>query len=67
MWIDANKQKPEEDGRYIVCTEHDSVFCTMYYAAIGRWGVSRNTKVAYWASLPAPPRRGEKDAKGCED
>jgi len=63
-WINAKKQQPEEDGRYlVVCGE---VFIATYVKSMKQWkhreGLAANNsapsqEVWYWMPLPEPPKK----------
>ena len=60
-WISVRDELPEE-GKYIVCTERGSVYCTRFYKGGGCEGIFKtdtNTHITYWMPLPEPPKEGE--------
>lgn len=62
QWISVEDELPKEEGKYIVCTERGSVYCTRFYKGGGCEGIFKtdiNTHIAYWMPLPEPPKEGE--------
>lgn len=60
-WISVRDELPKE-GKYIVCTERGSVYCTRFYKGSGCEGIFKtdiNTHITYWMPLPEPPKEGE--------
>ena len=61
-WISVRDELPKEEGKYIVCTERGSVYCTRFYKGGGCEGIFKtdiNTHITYWMPLPKPPKEGE--------
>ena len=62
QWISAEDELPKKEGKYIVCTERGSVYCTRFYKGGGCEGIFKtdiNTHITYWMPLPKPPKEGE--------
>lgn len=62
QWISVEDELPKEEGKYIVCTERGSVYCTRFYKGGGCEGIFKtdiNTHITYWMPLPKPPKEGE--------
>ena len=62
QWISVEDELPKEEGKYIVCTERGSVYCTRFYKCGGCEGIFKtdiNTHITYWMPLPKPPKEGE--------
>lgn len=62
QWISVEDELPKEEGKYIVCTERGSVYCTRFYKCGGCEGIFKtdiNTHITYWMPLPPPPKEGE--------
>ena len=62
QWISVRDELPKEEGKYIVCTERGSVYCTRFYKGGGCEGIFKtdiNTHITYWMPLPKPPKEGE--------
>ena len=62
QWISVEDELPKEEGKYIVCTERGSVYCTRFYKGCGCEGIFKtdtNTHITYWMPLPAPPKEEE--------
>ena len=62
QWISVEDELPKEEGKYIVCTERGSVYCTRFYKGGGCEGIFKtdiNTHIAYWMPLPEAPKEGE--------
>ena len=62
QWISVEDELPKKEGKYIVCTERGSVYCTRFYKGGGCEGIFKtdiNTHIAYWMPLPKPPKEGE--------
>ena len=51
-WIDASKQLPEKDGRYLVCCEYWSKWVGVSALRNGKWD---DPKVSHWMELPHAP------------
>ena len=61
-WISVRDELPKEEGKYIICTERGSVYCTRFYKGGGCEGIFKtdiNTHITYWMPLPKPPKEGE--------
>lgn len=61
-WISVMDELPEKEGKYIVCTEKGSVYCTRFNGVSGYEGIfacDTNTHITHWMPLPEPPK-GEK-------
>lgn len=61
-WISVKDELPKEEGKYIVCTERGSVYCTRFYKGGGCEGIFKtdiNTHVTHWMPLPEAPKEGE--------
>ena len=59
QWISVEDELPKEEGKYIVCTERGSVYCTRFYKGGGYEGIFKtdtNTHITYWMPLPEPPK-----------
>lgn len=61
-WIDAERQLPSDDGRYLVF--HMTVFIARYIKSANRWeredrSVSHNQHVTHWMPLPEFPKKDE--------
>lgn len=62
QWISVRDELPKEEGKYIVCTEKGSVYCTRFSKGCGCEGIFKtdmNTHITHWMPLPEPPE-GEK-------
>ena len=62
QWISVEDELPKKEGKYIVCTERGSVYCTRFYKGGGCEGIFKtdiNTHITYWMPLPKPPKEGE--------
>ena len=62
QWISVEDELPKEEGKYIVCTERGSVYCTRFYKGGGCEGIFKtdiNTHITYWMPLPEAPKEGE--------
>lgn len=61
-WISVRDELPKEEGKYIVCTEKGSVYCTRFYKGGGCEGIFKtdvNTHITHWMPMPPPPKEGE--------
>lgn len=61
-WISVEDELPKEEGKYIVCTERGSVYCTRFYKGGGCERIFKtdvNTHITHWMPMPLPPREGE--------
>ncbi|HLB41996.1 MAG: hypothetical protein A3F13_04920 [Gammaproteobacteria bacterium RIFCSPHIGHO2_12_FULL_40_19] len=59
-WIEANKQPPDADGRYLAC--YGSVFIAQYTKSTNTWKRECSTSglaqmVSHWMPLPEPPKK----------
>ena len=59
-WIDATKQLPDKDGRYLAY--YGSVFIVQYIKSANKWkredvNTGLNQLVSYWMPLPEPPKK----------
>jgi len=52
-WISIKDKLPENDGRYLVCTEFWSRWVGVSSLRNGKWD---DTKVSHWMNLPEPPK-----------
>lgn len=62
QWISVEDELPKKEGKYIVCTEKGSVYCTRFYKGGGCEGIFKtdiNTHITYWMPLPEAPKAGE--------
>ena len=55
-WISVADKLPDEDGKYIVCTAKNSVYCTKYYAGSKNFGANSTSHITHWMPLPEPPK-----------
>lgn len=55
-WISVADRLPDEDGKYIVCTAKNTVYCTRYYARGKHFGAESATHITHWMPLPEPPK-----------
>ena len=65
-WISVRDELPKEEGKYIVCTERGSVYCTRFYKGCGYEGIFKtdtNTHITYWMPLPEPPKEDIKNER----
>ena len=65
-WISVRDELPKEEGKYIVCTERGSVYCTRFYKGGGCEGIFKtdtNTHITYWMPLPEPPKEDIKNER----
>lgn len=53
-WIPVTERLPEVDGKYIVCTAKNSVYCTRWRKDY--FGTDFHTHVTHWMPLPEPPK-----------
>ena len=59
-WIDAKKQSPDIDGRYLAC--YGSIFIANYTKSINEWkrefsDTSMAQEVSHWMPLPKSPEK----------
>ena len=54
-WVSVD-EPPKEDGKYIVCTAKNTVYCAKYYANGKHFGTEMNTHITHWMPLPEPPK-----------
>jgi hypothetical protein len=61
-WISVKDRLPKEDGKYIVCTSRNAVYCARFYeqrTALhpnGSFGTDSRTHITHWMLLPEPPK-----------
>ena len=55
-WVSVDERLPEEEGKYIVCTEKNTVYCAKYHAKGKFFGTDMHTHITHWQPLPAPPK-----------
>ena len=55
-WVSVDERLPEEEGKYIVCTAKNTVYCAKYHAKGKFFGTDMHTHITHWMPLPAPPK-----------
>ena len=62
-WIDCKDRLPEEDGRYLACTESEKVYIATFvttgtgkraFLKGDRWQ-KQSSNITHWQPLPEPP------------
>ena len=51
-WVSVDERLPEEDGKYIVCTAKNTVYCAKYHAKGRFFGTDMHTHITNWMPLP---------------
>ena len=52
-WIPVTEKLPEVDGKYIVCTAKNSVYCARWHKSY--FGTDSYTHITHWMPLPGAP------------
>lgn len=55
-WVSVDERLPEEEGKYIVCTAKNTVYCAKYHAKGKFFGTDMHTHITHWMPLPALPK-----------
>lgn len=54
-WVSVD-EPPKEDGKYLVCTAKNTVYCAKYHAKGKFFGTDMHTHITHWMPLPEPPK-----------
>lgn len=54
-WVSVDERLPEEEGKYIVCTAKNAVYCAKYHAKGKFFGTDMHTHITHWMPLPPCP------------
>lgn len=55
-WISVGERLPENDGKYLVCTQGRKVFIARFYDGVFCCFSDESRVVTHWMELPEPPK-----------